>query len=387
MGFPHFLEALLIDALCFLWLSGVNKTALDMQSFNDKPLLPTRPRPICIVGAGSIVRDAHLPAYKLAGFPVHGITDLKHEAAEKLAAQSGISRAFESLDAMLADSPANAVFDLALPPNHFADVLRRLPEGSPVLLQKPMGETMEQADEILAICRERRFVAAVNFQLRFAPFVMAAESLIASGTIGDLRDMEIRVTAETPWDHFPFLKNAPRLELLYHSVHFIDCARHFLGNPSRIQAKTLRHPELDMPPSRSALILDYGDAVRANIQTNHFHRFGTRHQESFIKWEGTKGAIFAKMGLLMNYPLGVPDEFEVCTFQDGKPVWETIPLEGSWFPHAFIGAMAQVMRAADGDAKALVTPVEDSIHTMACLEAAYESSDNGGCDPSKFITP
>jgi predicted AAA+ superfamily ATPase len=66
---------------------------------------------------------------------------------------------------------------------------------------------------------------------------------------------------------------------------------------------------------------------------------------------------------------------------------ETIPLEGSWFPHAFIGSMAQVMRAADGDAKALVTPVEDTIHSMACLEAAYESSDNGGCDPSKFITP
>jgi predicted dehydrogenase len=227
----------------------------------------------------------------------------------------------------------------------------------------------------------------VNLQLRFAPFVIAAASLIQEGMIGDLRDIEIRVTSHTPWDHFPFLKKAPRFELLYHSVHHIDCVRHFLGTPARIHAKTMRYPELDMSESRSALILDYGDAVRANIQTNHFHRFGTRHQESYIKWEGTQGAIFAKMGLLMNYPLGVPDEFEVCTFQEGKPVWETIPLEGSWFPHAFIGSMAQVMRAADGDSHALVTPVEDSIHTMACLEAAYESSDSGGCDPAKFITP
>jgi predicted dehydrogenase len=349
--------------------------------------LPANPRPICILGAGSIVRDAHLPAYKLAGFPVHSITDIKREAAETLAAQWGISRASESLDTMLAEAPANAVFDLALPPNHFAGALRRLPEGAPVLLQKPMGETMEQAQEILAICKERRLVAAVNLQLRFAPFVIAAASLIQEGMIGDLRDIEIRVTSHTPWDHFPFLKKAPRFELLYHSVHHIDCVRHFLGTPARIHAKTMRYPELDMSESRSALILDYGDAVRANIQTNHFHRFGTRHQESYIKWEGTQGAIFAKMGLLMNYPLGVPDEFEVCTFQEGKPVWETIPLEGSWFPHAFIGSMAQVMRAADGDSHALVTPVEDSIHTMACLEAAYESSDSGGCDPAKFITP
>jgi hypothetical protein len=49
--------------------------------------------------------------------------------------------------------------------------------------------------------------------------------------------------------------------------------------------------------------------------------------------------------------------------------------------------MAQVMRAADGEAKALVTPVEDTIHTMAFLEAAYESSDSGGTDPAKFINP
>jgi predicted dehydrogenase len=64
-----------------------------------------------------------------------------------------------------------------------------------------------------------------------------------------------------------------------------------------------------------------------------------------------------------------------------------MPLEGSWFPHAFIGSMAQVMLAADGKPNALVTPVEDTIHTMACLEAAYESSDTGGCDPVKFIHP
>ena len=37
--------------------------------------MPSRPRPIVVVGAGSIVRDAHLPAYRKAGFPVAGIYD------------------------------------------------------------------------------------------------------------------------------------------------------------------------------------------------------------------------------------------------------------------------------------------------------------------------
>ena len=351
-----------------------------------QPVLPERPRPICVIGAGSIVRDAHLPAYRLAGFPVHAITNRTREQAEALAAQFGIPHVATDLDELIATAPAGAVYDLTLPADLFADVLRRLPEGSPVLIQKPMGETMEQAREILQACRERRLMAAINFQLRFAPFVMAAKDLIDRGVIGELRDMEIRVTVETPWDHFPFLRSVKRLEILYHSVHHIDCVRHFLGDPRGVHAKTLTHPELAMPASRSAIILDYGDTVRANIQTNHFHKFGPRHQESYIKWEGTKGAIKATMGLLMNYPEGVPDVFEVCTFEDGRPVWQNVPLEGTWFPQAFVGAMAQVMRAADGEADALVTPVEDSIRTMACVEAAYASSAAGGIDPRSFLS-
>jgi predicted dehydrogenase len=331
------------------------------------------------------VRDAHLPAYALAGFPVQAITNRSREQAEDLAKKFGIPHVATDVEELIAMAPEGAVFDLTLPANLFAGVLRQLPIGSPVLIQKPMGETMDDAREILRVCGERKLVAAVNFQLRFAPFVIAAKDLIDRGGIGELRDMEIRVNVETPWRHFPFLRSVERLEILYHSVHHIDCIRHFLGDPKGVYAKTLRHPELDMPASRSAFLLDYGDVVRANIQTNHFHKFGPKHQESYIKWEGTRGAIKATMGLLMNYPEGVPDVFEVCTFQDGRPVWESVPIEGTWFPHAFIGSMAQVMRAADGEKGALVTPVEDSIRTMACVESGYASSAAGGVDPRAFF--
>jgi len=49
---------------------------------------------------------------------------------------------------------------------------------------------------------------------------------------------------------------------------------------------------------------------RANVSVNHFHSFGSKHQESFIKWEGTRGAIKTKLGVLLDYPTGQPDEFE-----------------------------------------------------------------------------
>ena len=35
--------------------------------------LPSEKRPIYIIGAGGIVNDAHLPAYKIAGYNVQGV--------------------------------------------------------------------------------------------------------------------------------------------------------------------------------------------------------------------------------------------------------------------------------------------------------------------------
>jgi len=59
-------------------------------------------------------------------------------------------------------------------------------------------------------------------------------------------------------------------------------------------------------------------------------------------------------------------------------------IDGSWFPHAFIGSMAQVMLAAEGKIDAPDNSVEDCIHTMACVEAAYMSAEKSGVKLGSF---
>jgi len=46
--------------------------------------------------------------------------------------------------------------------------------------------------------------------------------------------------------------------------------------------------------------------------------------------------------------------------------------------------MAQVMRAKEGSEPNMPTSVEDVIKTMACVEAAYESSRLGGVKPEGY---
>ncbi len=326
------------------------------------------------------MRDAHLPAYRLAGFPVAAVHDLDFDRARALAADFGIPKAHPTLAEAVHEAPAGAVYDVAVPASALPHVLAALPDGAPVLIQKPFGENLAQARELLALCRRKRLRAAVNFQLRYAPAVLAARELIASGAIGEVHDIEVRVTVHMPWHLWTFLEKSPRVEILYHSVHYLDLIRSFAGEPEGIYAKTLRSPLAPrLHSTRTAMILDYGERIRATVTANHGHDFGLRHQESYIKWEGTRGVIKTQLGLLMDYPRGVRDYLEVCSYDPAAhsatpPVWREEPLGGSWFPHAFIGTMAEVMRHANGETGEPPTRAEDAARTMALVEAAYASS-------------
>lgn len=101
--------------------------AFDPKALRQWWARPSRPKPIVIFGAGSIVGDAHLPAYEKGGFPVTGIFDPDLEKARKLAEKWGVT-AFASMQEALAVE--GAVFDLAIPPSAHVSVLSQLPEGA-----------------------------------------------------------------------------------------------------------------------------------------------------------------------------------------------------------------------------------------------------------------
>src|ERR1700760_1540357 len=96
---------------------------------------PKQPRPIIVIGAGGIVRGAHLPAYAKAGFPVVGIMDEAPERAETLAAERGIPRVLRTIAEAVQFAPPDAVFDVAVPASQLVHILPQLRDRSIVLMQ------------------------------------------------------------------------------------------------------------------------------------------------------------------------------------------------------------------------------------------------------------
>lgn len=87
------------------------------------------------------------------------------------------------------------------------------------------------------------------------------------------------------------------------------------------------------------------------IRTHHHHRWGTRVAASEIRIDGTEGSAVVRLGVNPEYPRGQPD--------------------GLWYPHAFRGPAANLLRFMSGEDQSLWTGVDDAWKTMALVEACY----------------
>jgi predicted dehydrogenase len=326
-----------------------------------------------IIGAGGIVQAAHLPAYRTLRLPVAGVFDLQADVARTTADAFAIETVFPTLAA--AASTPGVVFDLAVPGDQILGILAQLPRGAAVIIQKPMGPDLATALAIHACCRDRGLTAAVNFQLRFSPNVLALRDLLTRGELGAIVDVDVRIVIDQPWHRWTFLETAPRLEVPYHSIHYLDAIRWLVGEPSGVYCRVVRHPAFPgFADTRSSIILDYGDRIRCSLTLNHTHRAGPRYRSSQMIIEGVDGAARLTWGVNLDYPNGPADTMEIA--RGGE--WSNVTLRGSWFTSAFEGPMSNLQRVVAGEDRELVSPVDDALRTMAVVEACYTSSATGG---------
>lgn len=334
---------------------------------------PSAKRPIVIIGAGSIITDAHLPAYARGGYPVQGIFDINREQAQRVAAAHAIPTVYSSLEQALS---ADAVLDIAVPPAHLLEVVRQLPGNAVTVLQKPLGANIDEAREICRVVKDRAITAKVNFQLRFSPMMLALRDAVAQGMLGRITDLDLHLSARQPWECWPYMEALEAMEVVMHSIHYMDWMRSLLGEPVGVYSKSVAHPDYPrLADARASTILEFDAPVRCSLAMNHTYKHGPGHQDASVRVDGEKGCAWLKLGLLLNYPEGEPDEMEIST--EGSDGFVAVPLQGGWFPDGFIGVMANLQRYAAGEDEVLVSSCDDAFNTMALVDACIRSSRNG----------
>jgi len=108
-----------------------------------------------------------------------GVTDVRREAAEGLAAQLGCG-VFSDLAALL-DQPPDAVYVTTPNALHREPVLQSLRAGCHVFCEKPMATSLAEAGEIREAVERSGLLYQIGFNRRFAPAYRFVKARIEAG--------------------------------------------------------------------------------------------------------------------------------------------------------------------------------------------------------------
>ena len=146
---------------------------------------------IGLIGAGRVVHNSVLPAYREAGLTPVAAADPDPEARAATRQRWGIERVFadfrEMLDAVDLDVvDINIRWDVGLSPTRVAAVEEAARRGIHVLMAKPFAATYAQCRAMVDAARAGGITLAVDHNTRFAPVPHGIRSLIQAGVLGPL---------------------------------------------------------------------------------------------------------------------------------------------------------------------------------------------------------
>lgn len=224
------------------------------------------PLKAALVGAG-MISLYHLRAWQTAGVPMVAICDINREAAQARAQEFGIERVYHDPARMFADGGFDLV-DIAASVSAHDGVTRLAADhGVHVILQKPMVETVAQAEALVDHVGNRiRFMIHENY--RFRPHYMAVRRWIDAGRIGTVRHiaMSCRGSGLCPRDgaepflveRQPYLKGFKRNLVFETMIHHLDVCRAIAG-PLTVVAARLNRLATGLPGEDTASILMEGE--------------------------------------------------------------------------------------------------------------------------------
>lgn len=341
-----------------------------VQSAFERKLPQKTDYGIAFVGCGGIVNYGHIPSYQANGFNLIGGYDRNSEAAKKTVETHGLKKVYGSLDEVLSDSAVEIV-DIAVVPEEQPNVVAKvIAAGKPLLCQKPFSVQYAQAMEMTDLARQANIKMAVHQQFRWSSIIQATRALMAEGWLGDILDVQVQVSIHTPWDMWPWIASQPRLEVLFHSIHYLDSLRYLFGNPSLVTSRHSKHPtQKAKGETKTITTWDYTSGMQTLIAVCHYDWSPALY--SNFRVLGNEGIIDGTIGTNYDYPDGRSDTL-AFTSRNHPSRNFSATLPGKWIPDAFYGPMASLMEAIQTNGSP-ITSAEDNLGTLRVVEAAYRS--------------
>jgi D-apiose dehydrogenase len=333
-----------------------------------------KPLRFAIIGAG-FWAGYQLAAWReLPGVECVAVCDVDAAKASAFADLHGVANSYPNASAMLATEPLDFIDIIASVEAHAPLVHLAAQHKVPVICQKPMAPSLNEAREMVAACQQAGVPFFVHENWRWQTPIRAFREVLASGRLGKIIRGRIDYANSFPvFDNQPFLKELEQFILTDIGTHILDVARFLWGEASELYCQTRRiHPDIK-GEDVATVMMRMADDVTVTANMSYASRWEfDRFPETFLYVEGSEGGA----------SLGADFMLRVFT-KNGNEERRVPPPHHTWahpdyaLVHASIVDCNRNLLAAMRGEAPTETTAEDNLKTLELVFAAYESAASG----------
>ncbi|MFG3035716.1 MULTISPECIES: Gfo/Idh/MocA family protein [unclassified Streptomyces] len=310
-----------------------------------------------ILATGGIAERFTTDLTTLDGAEVVAVASRTEASARKFADRFGIPRAYGSWDGLFADDDVDVVYVATPHHAHREAAGLALRAGKAVLCEKALTLNAREAEELVALARDRGLFLMEAMWTYCSPLVRRLAELVRDGAIGEVRSVQADFGIAGPFDpghrlRDPAVGGGALLDLGVYPVSF---AQLLLGEPDTVHAHAMISPEgVDL---NTGMLLGWASGASALLSCSL--EADTPMTASVT---GTLGRIDVPRGFF------APERFTLHR-HDHEPE-EFVTTDA---PHSLRHEAAEVMRCLRaGLTESPLVPLDGSLAVMRTLDAVRE---------------
>jgi predicted dehydrogenase len=247
-------------------------------------------------------------------------------------------------------------------------------QRTPVICQKPLAPSLEDAEAMLAACRAAGVPLLVHENWRWQTPIRALGTLLRQGAVGRVFRARVTYANSFPvFDNQPALRELEQFILMDIGTHVLDSVRMLFGEATSLVCRTARVNPAIRGEDVATVLLGMASGATVTCEMSYASRVEhDRFPETYVHVEGERGSIEL-----------APDYWLRTTSADGTHARRCPPPRYSWADPRYelsqssgVACNADLLGALQGRHPAETTG-EDNLKTLRLVFACYESARSG----------
>lgn len=343
---------------------------------------------VALLGSGFIA-DIHIESYQrfVPEAEVVAVWSRSPERAAAFAKKHHIAKAHGTLEQAITESGCDIV-DVCLPNFlHHRAVLAAANAGKHVIIEKPLAMTLEEADEMIAVCKSKNRKLMYAEELCFAPKYERVRKLVNEGAVGkiyQMRQCEKHSGPHSNW--FYDINQSGGGALMDMGCHGIAWFRWMLGGQPKVRnvyahmQNGLIHGQRTRAEENSVCTIEFEDGA-IGIAENSWAKHGG--MDDRVEVYGTDGVIYADL-FMGNSALTYSEKgYGYAMEKAGSTKGWTFTIFEEAFNQGYPQELRHFVECVREDKQPVVT-AEDGRAVLEIMYAAYQSARTGQKVPLPF---